>query len=61
MATDDLPITRYILWSDLAIPGNQHAIYNSTALNVLSFVHQGLTPGALYSYWLQVQNFNGVS
>jgi hypothetical protein len=51
-STDDLPITRYILWSDLAIPGNQHAILNSTDLNVLYFVHHGLTPGALYSYWL---------
>jgi hypothetical protein len=30
-------------------------------MNVLEFNHTGLTPGTLYSYWFQIENFNGFS
>jgi hypothetical protein len=56
-----MTVTRYLVFSDLGIPGGSHAVYNSTALNVLEYAHTGLTPGVLYSYWLQVENFNGLS
>jgi hypothetical protein len=59
--TDSMAVTRYVIFSDLGIPGSSHPVYNSTALNVLEFAHTGLTPGVLYSYWLQVENFNGLS
>jgi hypothetical protein len=59
--TDDLEVERYILWSNLAIPGSSHVILNTTALSVPAFTHAGLQPGSLYSYWLQVENFNGLS
>jgi hypothetical protein len=60
-ATDSLPTLRYLIYSDLGILGSSHVVYNSSAMNVLTFSHSGLTPGALYSYWLQVENFNGQS
>jgi hypothetical protein len=50
--TDSLPLTRYLIYSDLGVPGNAAVVHNSTAMNVLSFTHRGLTPGGLYSYWL---------
>ena len=40
--TDDLEVQRYLLWSDLAIPGSSHVILNSTALSVPTFTHTGL-------------------
>jgi hypothetical protein len=30
-------------------------------MNVLTFSHRSLSPGVLYSYWLQVASFNGLS
>jgi len=59
--TDSLPVLRYILHGDRGIPGNDEVLYNSSAVNVFTYTHIGLTPGTLYSYWLQVENFNGLS
>lgn len=59
--TDSLPLIRYLIYSDLGIPGNSDLVYNSTDMNVLTFLHHDLLPGILYSYWLQVENFNGLS
>lgn len=59
--TDSLSPLRYLLYSDMGIPGNNHLIYNSSDLNILTFSHSNLSPGTLYSYWFQVENFNGVS
>lgn len=53
-ATDSLAVLRYLVWSDLGVPGSSHVVHNSTALNQLTFTHSGLSPGTLYSYWLQV-------
>jgi len=47
-----MPVLRYYIYSDLGVPGNSHVAYNSSAMNVLSFAHRGLSPGVLYSYWL---------
>ena len=59
--TDALPTLRYLIYTDSGIPGSSTVVYNSTAMNVLQFNHTGLTPGALYAYWFQIENFNGLS
>jgi len=59
--TDSLPDIRYLIYSDDGRPGNGVLVYNSTDTNVLMFIDSDLAPGVLYSYWLQVENFNGLS
>jgi hypothetical protein len=59
--TDSLPTLSYLIHTDLGIPGSSTVIYNSTTMNVLEYNHTGLTPGVLYSYWLRIENFNGLS
>lgn len=59
--TDSLPTLTFLIFTDSGIPGSSLNIYNSSAMNVLEFNHTGLTPGTLYSYWFQIENFNGFS
>lgn len=59
--TDSLPTLTYLIYTDAGIPETSLNIYNSSAMNVLQFNHTGLNPGTLYSYWFQIENFNGLS
>ena len=59
--TDGLAVDRYLIYSNLGISGQSHLLYNSSDLAIRTFVHDGLELGNLYSYWMRVQNFNGLS
>ena len=59
--TDSLPIFRYMLHSDMGIPGSDTVVFETQNLNIVSATHKGLTPGLIYSYWLKIENFNGNS
>ena len=59
--TDSLPLLRYHVHCDEGVAGSFRVVYNSTAMNVFTFTHTGLTPGIPHAYWLQVENVNGLS
>lgn len=58
----DSPVTGYRLYSDLGKKGDFFMIYDGFGnINRLFFAHAGLTTGLIYSYKVEVLNFNGAS
>jgi hypothetical protein len=51
--SQDIPVSGYLLYSDLSLTGNSYLVYNGTdSTEVMRYAHQQLQTGLLYSYTL---------
>ena len=58
----DTPVTGYTLYSDLGLGGDFFLIYDGSGnINKLFYAHTNLESGLIYSYFIEVLNFNGPS
>ena len=58
----DTPVTGYRLYSDLGLNGDYFMIYDGSGnTNKLFYANTNLNAGTIYSYKVEVLNFNGPS
>jgi hypothetical protein len=61
-ASTDIPVTGYRLYSDNGLPGNSFLIYDGQGVSTtLTYSHDNLVKGTMYTYTLEVLNYNGPS